>query len=119
MADEKILLTGVVLLVVGVVLLFIPFVCFVGIGLAIIGFILLLVGAVAEGPRPTVYGYPPAYAPPYQAYPPYPGTAPVGPPVQQAPGAAPPHCPRCGQPLEFAYQYGRWYCRAENVYPWG
>ncbi|MEK6851360.1 MAG: hypothetical protein AABY30_02350, partial [Candidatus Thermoplasmatota archaeon] len=93
-------------LVIGGVLLFVPLACFVGIPLAIVGFVLLLVGAIMEGPRP-VYAYPMPYAvPPYQ---------PVQPPVAQAP----PVCPRCGQPVTFVAQYQRWYCQAENLYPWG
>ena len=59
-------------LVLGGVISFIPFVCFVGIPLAIIGFILLLVGAVMEGPQP-MYAVPMPYAAPPYGYGPYPG----------------------------------------------
>jgi len=128
-----------VLLVVGLVLLFIPFVCVGGIALAVVGFILMIVGIVQEESRP-MYSYPPMYMQP--AYPPYPASAPLpqpgqpqpaGPPTER-PGALPstgpptqtptaaggtPHCPRCGQFLQYVYQYQRWYCPAENVYPWG
>lgn len=112
MANESLIVVGVLLLVLGVVLLFLPFVCLLGGAMAIIGFILLLVGAVSEGPRPT-YGYtpyPPAYAP---AYGPAYGAAPPAGPV------AAPHCPRCGNPLTFVHEYQRWYCPTERVYPWG
>ncbi len=35
--------------------------------------------------------------------------------------AAPPAalCTVCGTPLQWVAQYQRWYCPAENVYPWG
>lgn len=38
-------------------------------------------------------------------------------PAQQA--AAGQACPRCGQALTYVYQYQRWYCPSEGVYPWG
>jgi hypothetical protein len=102
--DEKLTLTGVVLLILGIVLFFIPLACLVGIPLAIVGFIVMLVGAIQEGPRP-MYAYPPMYAPPY-------------PQVPMAPGQ-PAMCPRCGQSLTYVPEYQRWFCTAENVYPWG
>jgi len=117
--NEGLTIGGAVLLIVGIVLLFIPFVCLGGIVLAIVGFILMLVGIVQEEPRPA-YGYPPMYVQP--AYPPYPVAMPPSQPGQPAPATQPggtPHCPRCGQLLRYVYEYQRWYCQAENVYPWG
>lgn len=110
MAEDGLLITGVILLILGVILSFISYLCFVGIPLAVAGFILLIVGAVQERPRPAMYGYPPAYG----GYPPYPT---VQPPMMG--GIATFHCPRCGQPVTYVPQYQRWYCPAENVYPWG
>lgn len=110
---------GIILLVFGI------FLCW---PVAILGVVLLILGLVwpsIQG-RPAMYApYPayPAYQPP--PYPQYPGApvAPPGQPVQPGPAPAPPaqvpRCPRCGQPLEYVAQYQRWYCRAENVYPWG
>lgn len=95
--NESLTLTGVVILILGIVFLFIPFVCLAGVPLAIAGFVILLVGAVSEGAPRAVYVYPYATGAP----------------------AAPPACPRCGQPLTFVPQYGRWYCPAEQFYPWG
>ena len=68
----------------------------------------------------------PAYQPPY-AQPAQPAQpAPVQPtpqptPAYAAPAAQPatPNCPRCGRPVTYVPQYQRWYCQAENVYPWG
>jgi len=88
----------------------------------------------AYPPYQQPYQYPayqqPPYAPPMaapQAPPPQP--APVIQPAPQpmpqpAPAYAPPaqpttNCPRCGRPLTYVPQYQRWYCPAENVYPWG
>jgi len=103
--------------------------------LGLIGLIIYLI-ARPSGPLqpyqayPGYAGYPQAqYAPPGYApqAPPQPVQPPMQPPVQQpmqpqmqapaATGAT--YCPRCGRPLEYVYQYQRWYCRAENVYPWG
>lgn len=98
--NEGVVVTGAILLILGVVLFFIPFLCLVGLPLAIAGFVVLIVGIVAGGSQPT-YSYPP--------------------PVVFSPAAPGPaaNCPRCGQPLEYVPAYQRWYCRAENVYPWG
>jgi len=92
--------TGAILLILGVVLFFIPFLCLVGLPLAIAGFVVLIAGIIAGGSQPAYY-YPP--------------------PVVFAPAAPgqPTNCPHCGQPLEYVQAYQRWYCRAENVYPWG
>ena len=35
------------------------------------------------------------------------------------PMAAAPSCPRCGKPVAWVPRHMRWFCRAENVYPWG
>ena|SRR2546426_10587461 len=122
MTDERMLVLGLVLLLVGIVLLFIPIICFAGAALAVVGFVMLLVGAVSTGPHPG-FLYAPPYMPP-PAYPVAPAPTMPGPAVPGMPGqpyaaAGTPHCPRCGRPLEYVYQYQRWYCRAENVYPWG
>lgn len=46
---------------------------------------------------------------------------PIVPPqtVIATPQAGTSNCPRCGRPLTYVYQYQRWHCPAENVYPWG
>lgn len=98
--------------------------------LGLIGLIIYLV-VRPSGPRPVYPGYP-GYAgqpPPQYAYqyPQQPGQPPAQQPPQQAPVQAPgqaaqtatPNCPRCGRPLTYVYQYQRWFCPAENVYPWG
>lgn len=114
--DEGLVGLGAILLVVGAVLLFLPFVCILGVVLMIVGFVLLLVGLVQEERRPYMFGYSPPYGP-GPAYPPV--AVPPSPMGQTAPPAATIHCPRCGQPLQYIYQYQRWYCPAERVYPWG
>lgn len=147
--NQSLVVVGAVLLVIGVVLSIIPFLCLVGIPLAIVGFILLIVGVVQEGApmrtclscgrqiaahyyvcpycgRPAAVAPAPAYPVPA---PMLPGVAPA-PPAQvplgapSQPAALPPQqaavsCPRCGQPLTYVYQYSRWYCSAEGLYPWG
>jgi len=30
-----------------------------------------------------------------------------------------PFCPRCGRPVLYVWEYQRWYCPGEQVYPWG
>lgn len=43
-------------------------------------------------------------------------------PAADAPPSAPtqaPACPRCGKPVSWIPQHQRWFCPAENVYPWG
>jgi hypothetical protein len=38
-------------------------------------------------------------------------------PMAMAPGPAwPSACPRCGRPLTWVAQYGRWYCPTEQLY---
>lgn len=103
MANEGLVTSGALLLVVGVVLSFLSFLCLVGIPMAVVGFILLIVGVAMEEPQPQVLPYP------------YP-SAPYPWPRSPIPF---PHCPRCGQLLRFVTEYQRWYCAAENVYPWG
>ncbi|MGQ0796401.1 MAG: hypothetical protein ACT4OI_00840 [Methanobacteriota archaeon] len=80
------ILVGVILIVGGLLVPFLPFLCGIGVILLIIGIILAIVGQ----PRPVYYAAPGMY--PYAAPPP----------------AVP--CPVCGQPLTWVPQYGRWWC---------
>lgn len=104
---------GLVLLIVGIVLSFIPFACIVGIPLAIVGLILLIVGlATSEAPATSVTPVKTCFAcgqlvPVQYMICPYCGrpTAPAGPTaspqvVQKEPMAVHPSqkfCPTCGK----------------------
>ncbi len=94
--------------------------------LGLLGLIVYLV-VRPSGPQP-VYGayppqgYPPQYQQPGAAIHPQPGASPppmVPAPAPPSPQPRTPHCPRCGQPLQYVQQYQKWYCPAERVYPWG
>ena len=58
MVNEGMVVTGAILLILGVVLFFIPFLCLVGLPLAIAGFVVLIAGIIAGGSQPAYY-YPP------------------------------------------------------------
>ncbi len=92
LSDTGLIVLGIVLLVIG---LLTSIFC-IGIPIAIVGFVILIWGAVKED-RPVVM-----YAPPYA--PAYPGTVPAA------------VCPVCGAPLQWVAQYQRWFCTRCNAY---
>ena len=97
LADAGLAVAGIVLLGIGVLgfiggIFFFPLFC-VGPILAIIGFVLLLYGALKEEPHPVYVNLP---ASPY--------------------GPAPTYCPQCGSPLQWVPQYGRGFCPRCGAY---
>ncbi|HEV8594529.1 MAG TPA: PLDc N-terminal domain-containing protein [Thermoplasmata archaeon] len=109
--------------------------------LQLIGLLIYLV-VRPSGPQPVYAGYPgqppPQYGYPQQQYQQPPAQQPMQQPQQAMPPAIHPtsgtgqpaaqttpapqattNCPRCGRPLTYVYQYQRWFCPAENLYPWG
>ena len=116
-SQMSLLILGIVLLVIGI--FFWP--------LLILGVLLIVFGLVYPnmmgGGAPGGYYPQPYYQQPYApapAQPAQPAPQPVAPPMT-APVASPatPSCPRCGRPVTWIAQYQRWYCSAENMYPWG
>jgi hypothetical protein len=65
------------------------------------------------GPNPSAPAVPPAG---YPASNPFPAPVPVAPVTAPTPPAGATVCPRCGQPLTWIPQYGRWYCYSEQQY---
>ena len=97
MADVGAIVAGVLLLVFGGLLTLVGFVFFpllcIGPALGVIGFILLIYGAVKEEPRPVYVNLPPS------------------------PTAAPAvYCPQCGSLLQWVPQYQRGFCPRCGVY---
>ena len=97
MADSGLVVSGIVLLGVGILcffggLFFFPLFC-VGPVLGVVGFVLLLYGAVKEEPQPVYVNLPASpYAPP------------------------PTYCPQCGSPLQWVPQAARGFCPRCGVY---
>lgn len=95
---EDLTIGGAILLIAGVFLSFVPWICFVGPVLVIAGLILLFVGLVLSEDKPPHVVYAPQYPPPYpQQYPPQYQAQPP-PPVQPQPQQPPakPFCSNCG-----------------------
>lgn len=119
-SQMTLLIIGILLIVIGI---FVWPLIVIGILLVVFGLVWPnLMGASGGGyyqrsdyQAPQQY---PAYQQPYASAAPAPQPAPQSVP-QPAPQPAMPNCPRCGRPLTYVYQYQRWYCPSENVYPWG